>query len=276
MRTIGCVALLLGAGASAQIYYVDGFSGGTNLGAWTFGAPVEGIEPTGGVSGAYLRGSQLDTTVPLLRTGAGVSSPFTGNYRARSAQRLNVSLRVNATDFSVSSFHPAAILYSENGTPGNTSDDWGVYSLNPNTLGSSGVWRDYYFPVPSLATTLPAEWTYIAFGPNSPAGPDWNALVQSVDRVMFSFGDPSLFYLFQMWDVGADNVQISGMPPCYVNCDHSTTPPFLNVLDFSCFVNLFAAGDSRANCDGSQLPPVLNVLDFACFLDTFAAGCSAP
>ena len=38
----------------------------------------------------------------------------------------------------------------------------------------------------------------------------------------------------------------SAPPPvgavCYANCDHSTTPPILNVLDFSCFLNQFAAG----------------------------------
>jgi hypothetical protein len=61
---------------------------------------------------------------------------------------------------------------------------------------------------------------------------------------------------------------------CYANCDNSTTPPVLNVLDFSCFLNRFAAGDTYANCDGSTTPPVLNVLDFACFLNAFAAGCS--
>src|SRR5262249_12430591 len=30
---------------------------------------------------------------------------------------------------------------------------------------------------------------------------------------------------------------------CYANCDASTTPPVLNVADFSCFLNRFAAGD---------------------------------
>jgi hypothetical protein len=29
---------------------------------------------------------------------------------------------------------------------------------------------------------------------------------------------------------------------CYPNCDGSTTPPILNVLDFTCFLNRFAAG----------------------------------
>jgi hypothetical protein len=61
---------------------------------------------------------------------------------------------------------------------------------------------------------------------------------------------------------------------CYANCDGSTTPPVLNVLDFSCFLNKFAAGDTCANCDGSTTPPVLNVLDFSCFLNRFAVGCS--
>lgn len=60
---------------------------------------------------------------------------------------------------------------------------------------------------------------------------------------------------------------------CYANCDASTTPPALNVNDFACFLNKFAAGDPYANCDGSTTAPALNVLDFACFLNRFAAGC---
>jgi hypothetical protein len=62
---------------------------------------------------------------------------------------------------------------------------------------------------------------------------------------------------------------------CYANCDGSTTVPFLNVLDFNCFLNRFAAGASYANCDNSTIPPVLNVLDFNCFLNRFTQGCSA-
>jgi hypothetical protein len=65
-------------------------------------------------------------------------------------------------------------------------------------------------------------------------------------------------------------------PTCYPNCDQSTTQPFLNVLDFNCFLNKFTAGDSYANCDHSTTPPILNVLDFNCFLNSFTAGCSAP
>ena len=48
----------------------------------------------------------------------------------------------------------------------------------------------------------------------------------------------------------------------------------LNVLDFGCFLNRFAARDPWANCDNSTMPPTLNVLDFACYLNRFAAACS--
>jgi hypothetical protein len=60
---------------------------------------------------------------------------------------------------------------------------------------------------------------------------------------------------------------------CYANCDQSTQAPVLNVADFTCFLQKFAATDPYANCDGSTQPPVLNVADFTCFLQSFAAGC---
>jgi trimeric autotransporter adhesin len=60
---------------------------------------------------------------------------------------------------------------------------------------------------------------------------------------------------------------------CYANCDNSTTAPILNVGDFTCFLQRFAAADPYANCDGSTATPVLNVGDFTCFLQRFAAGC---
>lgn len=61
--------------------------------------------------------------------------------------------------------------------------------------------------------------------------------------------------------------------PCYPNCDGSDVYPALNVIDFFCFLNRYAAGDSYANCDGSTAPPVLNAVDFQCFLNAFSAGC---
>jgi hypothetical protein len=69
---------------------------------------------------------------------------------------------------------------------------------------------------------------------------------------------------------------------CYANCDGSTAQPILNVDDFTCFINSFAAAQSLphaqqvthyANCDGSTVAPALNVDDFTCFINQFAQGC---
>jgi hypothetical protein len=69
---------------------------------------------------------------------------------------------------------------------------------------------------------------------------------------------------------------------CYANCDCSSAEPRLNIDDFTCFINQFAAGSvlphaqqigHYANCDGSTQAPALNIDDFTCFINLFAAGC---
>jgi hypothetical protein len=64
-----------------------------------------------------------------------------------------------------------------------------------------------------------------------------------------------------------------GGASCYANCDNSTIAPILNVNDFVCFTNRYAAADAYANCDASTIAPVLNVNDFVCFTNKYAAGC---
>ncbi|MEX2220016.1 MAG: S8 family serine peptidase [Phycisphaerales bacterium] len=72
---------------------------------------------------------------------------------------------------------------------------------------------------------------------------------------------------------GAAAAAASAPAPCYANCDGSTSAPVLNVADFSCFLQRYAAGDPWTNCDQSTTAPVLNVQDFGCFLAGYAAGC---
>jgi hypothetical protein len=93
----------------------------------------------------------------------------------------------------------------------------------------------------------------------------------SLRRIDLVTGTPSIIGAMGPSDVrGLAAVRPVG---CYANCDGSTVPPVLNVGDFTCFLQRFAAGDSYANCDQSTIPPVLNVGDFTCFLQRFAAGC---
>lgn len=76
------------------------------------------------------------------------------------------------------------------------------------------------------------------------------------------------------WRHGFQTFMLPGGPGCFPNCDGSTAAPLLNIADFTCFLQKFAAGDPYANCDSSTLPPLFNIGDFTCFLQKFAAGCS--
>jgi hypothetical protein len=75
---------------------------------------------------------------------------------------------------------------------------------------------------------------------------------------------------------------VAGGSGCYPNCDGSSVEPILNVDDFTCFINEFAASQTLpyaqqvaayANCDQSTIAPVLNVDDFTCFINRYAQGC---
>ena len=87
---------------------------------------------------------------------------------------------------------------------------------------------------------------------------------------------PSLFLGGDFFNVGgASSPHIAQYQACgcYANCDASATPPILNINDFQCFLNKFAANDPYANCDQSTTPPTLNINDFQCFVNAFAVGC---
>ncbi len=93
------------------------------------------------------------------------------------------------------------------------------------------------------------------------------------DGLFLSAGERQDFFTNALLAVG-DIRQIVPVPAaCHANCDQSTQPPTLNVADFTCFLQAFAAGDPYANCDSSTELPFLNVADFTCFLQAFAAGC---
>ncbi len=77
----------------------------------------------------------------------------------------------------------------------------------------------------------------------------------------------------ELYFVDSANNLFKIVPRCAANCDGSTETPVLNVADFTCYLQQFAAGDCWANCDDSTQEPVLNVADFTCFLQAFAAGC---
>ncbi|MCA9279142.1 MAG: hypothetical protein H6815_14280 [Phycisphaeraceae bacterium] len=62
-------------------------------------------------------------------------------------------------------------------------------------------------------------------------------------------------------------VQLPESQPCYADCDGSGA---LNIFDYICFGNAYAANDPYADCDGSGS---LDVFDYICYGNSYAAGC---
>jgi hypothetical protein len=276
MRTAFTPLLCLAAAgiAAGQTTFTDTFENGVNAGGWRIGGPDERFESTGGNPGWYLRSSGLDTAIVHTVSNDQIPSPFMGNYRARNVTRAGIDAIVHHVDFSAAERPMTIMLWNNRGTPGNIFDDIGVYLVGPNIPTPGEGWRHFEFTIPSQSAGLPGGWIATEFGSSGMSDDQiWNTVIQDVSYILWYWHDPEYFAIFQMWDVGVDNISITEGSSCYANCDGSTTAPVLNVLDFTCFLNKFAAGDAYANCDGSTVPPVLNVLDFTCFLNRFAAGC---
>jgi hypothetical protein len=125
-------------------------------------------------------------------------------------------------------------------------------TLGPDSVETSGGWREYRFRIMDFIQPT------------------------SQFRIRFIASD----YTNSIVEAAIDDVRIislnCGPAPvvgCYANCDGSATAPILNIDDFVCFINRYAAGEPWANCDGSTAEPVLNVDDFTCFLNQFVQGC---
>jgi len=197
----------LAVSSQAQVF-VEMFTNGSNEGAWTWGAGDQ-IVATGGNPGHYLRTNVIDTFAPQPRTSAGVSSAFTGDFRARQVDSLGIDLITFATQFPFQR-EVTLILENDAGTPGNPSDDDAVYFLSPGFVPQPGAgWASFDVAIPSQSATLPSGWlTLQGTGTNDQI---WNSVITNVSRVRWFYGDPTFFFIFDIWQVGMDNPRI-GIP----------------------------------------------------------------
>lgn len=137
-----------------------------------------------------------------------------------------------------------------------------VNSTNPVV----NVWRGVWTP----ASYTPRVVTFSSRGAASAPGE------HSAVAILYGFdpnGNPLYVQAYVDGVFGSVLIPFGLAAQCYANCDGSTAVPVLNVNDFQCFLNRYAAGDPYANCDGSTAAPVLNINDFQCFLNQFAVGC---
>ena len=123
----------------------------------------------------------------------------------------------------------------------------GLLSLTPETAiaaaqytgaavkmdGSVVTWGDFAPPLgtltPPMARIVAGEGFYIGIRPNG--------------SLAATPGMASVLPSGEFLAVGAGQYHALAIrKPCYANCDQSTIPPVLNVNDFTCFINQYAAG----------------------------------
>jgi hypothetical protein len=201
--------------------FVETFDSG-NEGGWTYGGPGESIVGAGGNPGAYLDSGILDTFAAQLRTST-ASNAFVGNYRAMGVTGVGVDL-IQILNTTTTGGRPCTLmLIYDNGTPADPLDDTAAYFLGPNIPDFGDGWLSYEYPVPSADVALPPGWLLLNLGDSgAPPNHDWDTVIQNVSKTQFFYGDPTFFFIFQQWVVGADNVRITTGE---VTCGNGTIDP---------------------------------------------------
>jgi len=284
MRTSTAAILALGLCGLAhggQETFVDDYESGDSSGGWSYwgtpGVEIEIVEETGGNPGAFLHTTCpgfpacLDTFAAQLRTlTPEPGTPFLGNYREMGVTSIGVDLITFFVSNNAGGRPISPILRNDMGTPDNLGDDAIVHMVGSKNMPFPGQgWMSYDFDLPATSTTMPDGWQVNINSAISDPDEAWNTVIENVTNVTFFYGNPEFFFIFQQWDLGADNVRISfdAATDCFADCNDDGE---LNILDFTCFQALFVTGDEAADCndDGE-----LNILDFTCFQAAFEAGC---
>jgi hypothetical protein len=221
------------------------FAPGTNDAGWAFsrGSEAETIQESGGNPKEYLQNRFLSTAYPIARTELGVSSAFTGDYRARGVAGLAFDLLVFRNNLNLyAERYVSIVLVNDSGTPEAFEDDCFVFFTSdrnipdPTTQRHWPEWLEYAFGIPSDSATLPQPnradrvcepgelciescpelgvpcwgWSRDTYCPTrDDANATWNAVISDVDQVWISFQHPEYFSLIQDWGVGLDNPAIT-------------------------------------------------------------------
>ena len=182
--------------AAAPQTVVDTFAGGVNLGGWTCIPGADVVQATGGNPAEHLRNDFYDTFAPMPRTTG--ASIFTGDWRASGVTRFGIDLRTYSTQFQ---FQREASLVLSSGS-------CQVYWLGTSFVPQPNQgWRSIDFTIDAASTTLPPGWAVL----NGCGSDDatWNTVITDVREVLVFYGDPTFFFIFDVWDIGIDNPRIT-------------------------------------------------------------------
>jgi hypothetical protein len=85
-----------------------------------------------------------------------------------------------------------------------------IYYLGTDFVPQPGTgWKSFEFKLDPDSMTMPPGWFV-----NGPGNRDaaWQAVMTNVTSINFFYGDPTFFFIFDIWNIGADNLRISAQP----------------------------------------------------------------
>ncbi len=208
--------------------FVETFDNYSNEGGWSFATDhMYVIETTGGNPDWYVHDNDVESFAPHPETSLGTHSIFTGDYRQRNITSLGIDLRCFWYDGEITGRYLTLMLFNDNGTPFDVTDDWGAYKIGDVPIPSKYVpmkaavtalatnvpgWVSYDFAINSQSRGLPdgwKKWSNSMVGGSKPSAGNWKDLMEDVSYVRFFFGDPTSYHLINDWDLGLDNPRIS-------------------------------------------------------------------
>jgi len=150
-------------------------------------------------SGGFLHQATADTFYPIWTSN---SPSFVGDFRAAGVTELEFDARTINTDFGDGTGFEMSIQLIDTKGTGSPADDNSACLVGPNIPLVEGGWKHFDFPIPSAdVSALPAGWVG-----SFQAGDDWNDLITNVTEIKIIWSDPSLFAIFQQWNIGLDNI----------------------------------------------------------------------
>jgi len=104
----------------------------------------------------------------------------------------------------------SVLLHNDNGTPDDIYDDYGFYHVLDEEFVFDGTIRTFRYPIPSqVSGETPEGWFPYVWGAGSPEEFTWDEVITDVDRILFDYFHPEYYYIYEPFDVGADNIKIT-------------------------------------------------------------------
>ncbi len=182
------------------------------FGGWRFNASFNEEEIREGEGGNHYSYAYVDDYGIILSTDVYQDHPWVGDIDYRESGVVELAFTTAAyAQRGVKTLPMSVLIHNNNGTPLDIDDDYGFYMVLHSVLRFDGQQiKTFTFPIPSqVQGETPEGWHPYIWGPGSPVEFTWDEVITDVDRIMFDYFHPAYYYIYEPYNVGADNIKIT-------------------------------------------------------------------